>query len=255
MDEGIKSSRFGLVFISTMYPQKHWTKQELAGLRAREALGQLTVLPVLLGVDIEFVTNFVPALAGVSCINTKNRSEIEIAFDIIQIVRPELAEFMHANALFKKQIEKSKPEKVNLSEVQKGPIIHDHFSVHVHSRIRLLQACLEDVFDSDIDEWLDNFSRDWHPHRELIWWEFIASLYFKMKRIVSPYLDDKTIFNDLIRFIEYKDPTGVRSWSSKLPDEIDVRAFNMISDGQRVYSAIFSAGVSHEVFQPKSEDA
>lgn len=102
MDDGICRARFGLVFISRAYPHKYWTMQELAGLRAREASGHLTILPLLVDVEHEFIVDHFPTLAGVKHIQTNGRSDVEVAFDIIQIIRPELAEYMHAKALLQK---------------------------------------------------------------------------------------------------------------------------------------------------------
>lgn len=254
MDNGIRRARFGLVFLSKAYPDKYWTMQELAGLRAREASGYLKVLPLLVDVDHDFVVSHFPTLAGTKHIQAGGRSDVEVAFDIIQIIRPDLAEYMHLREKIQRHIFSTSPRVGNPRRFSKGPVIHEHLSIHVHSRIRLIQASLEDVDESDIDEWLDNFSRDWHPHKELIWWEFFASLYLKIRHLASPPIPPKEIYDGLFPFVESRSRAGIDKWHGRLSQSKEAQVVHLLNEGGRIHREVFGDSMFQQVVAPDGDD-
>ena len=63
IDEGLANSHFGVVILSQAFLNKHWTKKELAGLRAREEEGRKVILPVWHGIAKSDILKYSPILA------------------------------------------------------------------------------------------------------------------------------------------------------------------------------------------------
>jgi len=63
IDEGLASSRYGIVVLSPNFFKKSWPKRELGGLVQREIQGKKVILPVWHKVDHSFVAHHSPTLA------------------------------------------------------------------------------------------------------------------------------------------------------------------------------------------------
>jgi len=63
IDCGLSRSRFGVVVLSPRFFAKHWTRQELDGLAAKEVDSVKVILPVWHGVDRATVLSHSPLLA------------------------------------------------------------------------------------------------------------------------------------------------------------------------------------------------
>jgi len=63
IDEGLKSSRFGIVVLSKAFFAKEWPQYELDGLVQREVAGRKVILPIWHGVTREQVAAYSPSLA------------------------------------------------------------------------------------------------------------------------------------------------------------------------------------------------
>jgi hypothetical protein len=64
IDEGLATSRFGVVILSPRFFEKKWTKRELAGLTAKEVVGDhRVILPIWHGLDEAFLLEVSPPLA------------------------------------------------------------------------------------------------------------------------------------------------------------------------------------------------
>jgi hypothetical protein len=63
IDEGLGSSRFGIVVLSAAFFAKHWPQQELNGLAQREVGGEKVILPVWYELGVEEVRRYSPMLA------------------------------------------------------------------------------------------------------------------------------------------------------------------------------------------------
>ena len=65
INAGLASSRFGVVVLSRAFFAKHWPREELEGLAAKEAAtGSKVILPVWHGIDEQYLAAVAPMLAG-----------------------------------------------------------------------------------------------------------------------------------------------------------------------------------------------
>jgi len=71
--------------------KKPWTQHELRGLVAREIGGQIRILPVWHEVGQAEVTDFSPTLAD-KTVRTADTTAIDIALQILNVIRPDLYE-------------------------------------------------------------------------------------------------------------------------------------------------------------------
>lgn len=87
IDEGIRSSRFGVVILSPAFFGKGWTNHELDGLVTRTVAGEQSLLPIWHDVTAEQVRAYSPSLADKVAVSTAAMTIIEIAAEIAQLVR------------------------------------------------------------------------------------------------------------------------------------------------------------------------
>jgi hypothetical protein len=64
INEGLKTSDYGVVVLSEAFFSKHWTKAELDGLFSLESDNKKVILPIWHSVDVNEVRDFSPILAG-----------------------------------------------------------------------------------------------------------------------------------------------------------------------------------------------
>jgi hypothetical protein len=86
IDEGIRSSRFGVVIFSEAFFRKGWTNHELDGLVTRTVAGEQSILPIWHGLDSNQVRNHSPSLADKVALNTTDSTIEEIADQIADVV-------------------------------------------------------------------------------------------------------------------------------------------------------------------------
>jgi hypothetical protein len=70
IDHGLANSRFGIVILSHRFFEKHWPRQELNGLAAREVRGAKVILPVWHKVGFKEVQEFSLTLADKVAVST-----------------------------------------------------------------------------------------------------------------------------------------------------------------------------------------
>jgi len=70
-------------------------------------------------------------------------------------------------------------ESLKASDIQPGPIRHDHISEELDARIRKFGAVFAEVYPITHKEWIDGFQRDAVPENEVAIWEQMASAYSK----------------------------------------------------------------------------
>lgn len=87
IDEGIRSSRFGVVIFSESFFRKGWTNHELDGLVTRTVSGEQSLLPIWHGLTAEQVRSFSPTLADKVAMSTSQFSIDEIAEQIADVIR------------------------------------------------------------------------------------------------------------------------------------------------------------------------
>ncbi|MBA4025056.1 MAG: DUF1883 domain-containing protein [Gordonia sp.] len=86
IDEGIRSSRFGVVILSPAFFAKGWTNHELDGLVTRTVAGEQTMLPIWHEVTAEDVRGYSPSLADKLALNTADVGIDEIAQQIADAI-------------------------------------------------------------------------------------------------------------------------------------------------------------------------
>lgn len=87
IDEGIRSSRFGIAVLSTAFFKKGWTNQELDGLVTKSIAGDhQSLLPIWHGVTHDDVRQFSPTLADRVALSTEELEIEAIAQKIADVV-------------------------------------------------------------------------------------------------------------------------------------------------------------------------
>lgn len=86
IDEGLKSSKYGIVVLSRDFFKKNWTEYELNGLVAREMNGVKVILPIWHNVTRDEVLSFSPTLADKVALNTAIYSIEEIATELKKLI-------------------------------------------------------------------------------------------------------------------------------------------------------------------------
>ena len=90
IDRGLAQSRYGVVVISSAFMSKPWPQRELAGLVTRELDGHSAILPVWHAVTRSQVATFSPPLADKLAVRTADATAIDIALQILQVIRPDI---------------------------------------------------------------------------------------------------------------------------------------------------------------------
>ena len=86
IDNGLKTSRFGIVVISRHYIRKGWTNYELDGLFEKEMTRGKTILPIWHDISKKEVQDFSPSLAGRKAMTTGNMTAAEIADELVKLL-------------------------------------------------------------------------------------------------------------------------------------------------------------------------
>lgn len=89
VNRGISESRYGVVVFSESYETKPWTRNELAGLFAMEARGELGILVVLHNTT-DGTLNKHPLLAGRFYTPTAGKSPDKVAAELLRAIRPDI---------------------------------------------------------------------------------------------------------------------------------------------------------------------
>ncbi len=88
-NEGLSKSRYGVVIISEYFFSKKWTQNELSALFMKEETRGKVILPVLHGVDYQYVVNNAPMLASKIAASTSDGLD-NVAEKIFEAVKPYL---------------------------------------------------------------------------------------------------------------------------------------------------------------------
>jgi len=87
IDDGIRSSRFGVVVLSEEFFRKGWTNDELDGLVTRTVAGEQSLLPIWHDLSADQVRAFSPSLADKVAMSTDEFSIEDIAEQIAEVVK------------------------------------------------------------------------------------------------------------------------------------------------------------------------
>lgn len=86
IDEGLRSSRFGIVVLSGSFFKKEWPQRELDGLVALEGGAEKKILPIWHRVSKDDVARYSPTLADRIALNTSIKTTAEIATELMDIL-------------------------------------------------------------------------------------------------------------------------------------------------------------------------
>ena len=86
IDDGIRSSRFGVVIFSDSFFRKGWTNHELDGLVTRTVAGEQSLLPIWHNLTADKVMAYSPSLADKVAMNTGEYSIEDIARQIAEVI-------------------------------------------------------------------------------------------------------------------------------------------------------------------------
>lgn len=89
VDNGIKTSRYGILILSKSFFEKQWTRKELDAFFAREITGQKVILPVWHELSFEDILELAPTLANRFAIKTSDGME-QMVNQILKVVKPEV---------------------------------------------------------------------------------------------------------------------------------------------------------------------
>lgn len=92
IDQGIADSRFGVVVVSPAFISKPWPDYELRGLVTREIAQGARIIPVWHGVTHQDVCRFSPSLADKVAVKTEGLDALDVALQILRVVRPDIYE-------------------------------------------------------------------------------------------------------------------------------------------------------------------
>ena len=86
IDEGLSRSRFGVVVLSDTFFSKGWAQYELDGMITKSVSGEQNVLPVLHDLTRAQLRGHSPSLADIVSRSTSERSVVEIAQEMIEVI-------------------------------------------------------------------------------------------------------------------------------------------------------------------------
>lgn len=86
IDQGLASSRFGIVILSPDFFAKNWPQYELNGLAAREIGGRKVILPIWHNVDRDEVLAYSPTLADKVALTTSKMSIKKLASSLATVL-------------------------------------------------------------------------------------------------------------------------------------------------------------------------
>ncbi len=87
IDQGLKSSRFGIVVLSEHFFKKEWPNKELDGLFQLEAKGEKRILPIWHKVSKDEIINYSPLIADKVALNSLMSSIEEIAEKLCALLK------------------------------------------------------------------------------------------------------------------------------------------------------------------------
>ena len=201
IDLGLVSCRFGVVVLSESFFAKPWARRELAGLVAKEVAKKKVILPILHKVGVDAVRKVSPTMADRYALSTDRESVEVIGFKILRVVRPDIFDNIQRWVLWDEKIRQAKPVLANLRDLKPSSRRHENLPNTLLVRARLVHQIVGNVVGQTLDEMVDLFCRDLHPHREIEVWERIAAAYQEVKGKFSLSSEEEyTVLRTLLGF-------------------------------------------------------
>lgn len=182
IDKGLTESTFGIVVLSPSFLAKAWPEYELRGLVSREIDGRKVIIPIWHNVSRDDVLRFSPPLADKLAIKSSDKSILEAALHILEVIRPDLLESWRRRVIAAKIRAEAPLHKMPIELFVPEPVRHETLPKSLLLRIKLNCHILQDVLPMSLEETIDGFKRDKHPEREIVVWELIAACYIEAKQ-------------------------------------------------------------------------
>jgi hypothetical protein len=199
IDQGLATSRFGVVILSPSFFSKNWPQHELSGLVAKEMAYGKTILPIWHNITADGVRAVSPTLADKVAICTSSFSVKQMGRRILKVVRPDIFENLHRWILWRSILAKAQPSSTPIADLKQGPIRYPTLPPSLVVRIRVVHSVLGEASELDLEQMIDSFSRDVEPSREVEVWERIASSYLAVVGSESlPEPERGTLFATLL---------------------------------------------------------
>jgi TIR domain len=186
IDKGLAHSKYGIVIISPFFLKKDWPEYELRGLTSKEIGGKKVILPIWHNITRDDLLKYSPTLADKLSLDTSKNSIYEIAFRIVQVVRPDIYDRFH-RAMIQRRLEEqnTRIEKVPIESIKLTPPRHASLPHNIIVRIRINQKIFAEVLPISLEETIYHFRCDTDYEKELEIWERMAAAYLEA-------IDDKS---------------------------------------------------------------
>lgn len=221
IDDGLAKSDYGLVVLSPAFIAKGWPEYELRGLTAREISGNKIILPIWHNISRNDVLSFSPSLADKLAINSSNSTPVQIAAEIIKVVRPEIFTRITRRVAWYSAVDRAEISPIPLTKLRIAPIQHETLPPALVGRIRLVRASLLHVHPLSMEAWIDGFRRDTHPTKEVELWEHMAAVHAEYLAMFPDLSDEQAerVFQIILSFSLTGDETDLRTLSEILPKD------------------------------------
>lgn len=220
IDKGLAKSNFGVVVLSPAFIEKPWPEYELRGLTAREVGGSKVIIPIWHKLTRQELLAYSPPLADKLALVSADKTVVQLAVDIIKIVRPDLFRRIQRKAAMALQRRTGKVERIKLSKIKHAPFRHETLPDELIGRIRLVRAALLGVHTFSMQHWIDGFRRDTNPSSEVRIWEHIAACYNEYAAMTRlSHEQYQTAFNVCLGLSIGLEQNELKKWTDELPKD------------------------------------
>jgi hypothetical protein len=182
IDDGLSTSKYGILLITPSFIKKPWPKAELQALFGSMMAGEKEVIPVWHGVTQKDVRSFSPLLADLVAVTTANKTIYDIVLEILRVVSPKMAEGLLRAKIVTDNMDSGEYKRLKIDDLTKvksgGPVIHEELPKRVISDAALICEVLGEFQSMNLEQFLDNLSRDHHYDDELTVWHKIAAIFY-----------------------------------------------------------------------------
>lgn len=185
IDDGLSTSKFGILLITPSFISKPWPRAELQALFSAMIDGEKEVIPVWHNVTKKEILAFSPLLADLVAVTTKDKALEDIALEILKVVSPKMAKGLLRAKIATEKVKSGEYKPLEIDEIAKakpGPVIHEELPNRVLTDAGLICEILSEFETMNILEFLDNLSRDHHYDEELAIWHKIAAIFHRVTK-------------------------------------------------------------------------
>ena len=204
LDKGLIECNYGLIILSPDFLNKRWTEYELKSLISKEVYKGKTIIPIWYHVNYEMIANRSLYLADKNAL-MGNMGIPRLAFEIIKIVRPDIINSNLHRSMMKKLQPSKESEKVPISSIKKGPIIHKKMPPHLLLAAKIITSIFAEL--SSFEEFVDNLSRDYDYDQEFLLWSVFAATYAEIINAngVLPTIEEKNRIVSILLYLSIAD--------------------------------------------------